>query len=36
MNEYREKALTLLREFPASETRMALEELVNYTTDRKH
>ncbi|MBN8860564.1 MAG: polyprenyl synthetase family protein [Sphingobacteriales bacterium] len=36
MNEYREKALTLLREFPPSETRMALEELVNYTTDRKH
>lgn len=36
MNEYREKALTLLREFPSSETRMALEELVNYTTDRKH
>lgn len=36
MNEYREKALTLLREFSPSETRMALEELVNYTTDRKH
>lgn len=36
MNEYRQKALNLLREFPASETRTALEELVNYTTDRKH
>lgn len=36
MNEYREKAITLLREFPESDTRQALEELVNYTTDRKH
>ena len=36
MNEYREKAINLLREFPDSDTRLALEELVNYTTDRKH
>ncbi|MGN6437430.1 MAG: polyprenyl synthetase family protein [Agriterribacter sp.] len=36
MTEYRDKALALLHEFPATETRNALEELVNYTTDRKH
>ncbi len=36
MNEYREKAIKLLREFPDSDTRQALEELVNYTTNRKH
>ncbi|MBX2923595.1 MAG: polyprenyl synthetase family protein [Chitinophagaceae bacterium] len=36
MTEYRDKALSLLHEFPPSETRQALEELVNYTTDRKH
>lgn len=34
MLEYREKALTLLHDFPASETRDALEELVKFTTDR--
>jgi len=36
MEEYRDKAIALLREFEPSETRTALEELVNYTTDRKH
>ncbi len=36
MNEYRDKALKLLHEFPDSEPRKALEELVRYTTDRKH
>jgi len=36
MMEYRDKAIALLREFPASETRDALEELVNFTTDREH
>lgn len=36
MTEYRDKAIALLHEFPPSETRYALEELVNYTTDRKH
>jgi len=35
MIEYRDKALLLLHQFPASETRDALEELVRYTTDRK-
>ena len=36
MNEYRDRALKLLYEFPDSESRQALEELVRYTTDRKH
>ncbi|MBX3240169.1 MAG: polyprenyl synthetase family protein [Chitinophagaceae bacterium] len=36
MEEYRDKAISLLHEFQPSETRDALEELVNYTTDRKH
>ena len=35
MIEYRDKALLLLHQFPTSETRDALEELVRYTTDRK-
>ena len=36
MMEYRDKALRVLHEFPPSEIRDALEEMVNYTTDRKH
>lgn len=36
MIEYRDKALSILLEFPPSEVRNALEEMVNYTTDRKH
>lgn len=36
MMEYRDKAIAVLHEFPASEIRDALEEMVNYTTDRKH
>lgn len=36
MEEYKHKAIAILHEFPPSETRDALEELVNYTTDRKH
>jgi octaprenyl-diphosphate synthase len=36
MTEYRDKAISLLREFPPSDTRDALEELVNFTTDRNH
>jgi octaprenyl-diphosphate synthase len=35
MFEYRDKALVLLNQFPESESRNALEELVRYTTDRK-
>lgn len=33
---YRDEALKLLYEFPASDTRSALEELVLYTTDRSY
>ncbi len=36
MNEFRDDALTLLHQFPASDVRAALEELVRYTTDRKY
>lgn len=35
MTEYKNKAIQLLHEFPHAESRDALEELVNYTTDRK-
>jgi len=33
---YSEEALKILHEFPASDTRDALEELVNYTSGRVH
>jgi len=36
MNQFRDEALTILFEFPQSETRDALEEMVRYTTDRKY
>lgn len=36
MNQYRNEALGILREFPDSEVRKGLEELVLYTTDRKY
>lgn len=36
MNEYRDDALKILHEFPESEVRNALEDLVRYTTDRKY
>jgi len=36
MNEYRDEALAILYEFPESESRKGLEELVRYTTDRKY
>ncbi|MFY8003402.1 MAG: polyprenyl synthetase family protein, partial [Chitinophagaceae bacterium] len=35
MIQYRDNALTILHQFPASDERNALEELVRYTTDRK-
>jgi octaprenyl-diphosphate synthase len=35
MQEYRNNALNILREFDDNEVRRTLEELVNYTTDRK-
>ena len=36
MEEYRDKALILLYEFPDNEVRQSLEELVRFTTDRKY
>lgn len=36
MCRYRDEALALLHEFPASDAREALEELVRYTTDRAY
>ncbi|TAH05545.1 MAG: polyprenyl synthetase family protein, partial [Sphingobacteriales bacterium] len=35
MYEYRNKALEILRQFPENDVRKTLEDLVNYTTDRK-
>lgn len=35
MMEYKNKAIQVLNEFPQSDVRDAMEELVNYTTDRK-
>lgn len=36
MNLYRDEAIEILNEFPQTEIRDALEELVKYTTDRKY
>ena len=36
MNEYRDEALSILYQFPESDIRRGLEELVKYTTDRKY
>ncbi|MCL3780205.1 polyprenyl synthetase family protein [Prolixibacteraceae bacterium JC049] len=36
MNEYRDKALSILDEFPETETRESLRELILYATERKH
>ncbi len=36
MNQYRDEALSILREFAESDVRKGLEELVLYTTDRKY
>jgi octaprenyl-diphosphate synthase len=35
MNEFREKAINGLMEFPESEARASLIELMNYITSRK-
>lgn len=35
MNEYKEKALMMLNDFPSSESRTSLEGLVKYVTERK-
>ncbi len=36
MAQYRDEALSILYEFPESDVRKGLEELVRYTTDRKY
>lgn len=36
MEAYRDEALSILHEFPESQVRNALEELVRYTTDRQY
>lgn len=36
MNEYRDDALSILYQFPESNIRKGLEDLVRYTTDRKY
>ena len=36
MNEYRQKAIDLLHTMPESESRSSLEQLVLFTTERKH
>ena len=36
MYEYRDEALSILYQFPDSDVRKGLEELVRYTTDRKY
>jgi octaprenyl-diphosphate synthase len=36
MFQYRDEALVLLHQFPESEVRQSLEELVRYTTDRNY
>jgi len=35
MHQYKEKALSLIKDIPASEARSSLEQLVNYSIDRK-
>ena len=35
MHEYKNKALALLKEFPESPSRLSLEQLVNYSIERK-
>lgn len=36
MNDFRDEALTLLRQFPESPARQGLEDMVLYVTDRKY
>ena len=35
MNEYKEKALNILNQFPETESREAMRQLVIYSTERK-
>lgn len=36
MNSYKDEALTILHQFPQSECRTALEDMVKFTTERKY
>ncbi len=36
MNHYKLEAMNILQEFPASDIRAGMEELVGYVTDRKY
>ena len=36
MREYQQKAIALLNTMPESESRCSLEQLVMFTTERKH
>lgn len=36
MNDFRDEALTILRQFPESPARKGLEDMVLYVTDRKY
>jgi len=36
MREYQQKAIALLHTIPESESRSSLEQLVMFTTERKH
>jgi octaprenyl-diphosphate synthase len=36
MNEYKEEAIEILRQFPDSPIRQGLEDMVLYVTDRKY
>jgi octaprenyl-diphosphate synthase len=36
MNEYRDEAISLLKQFPENDIRNGLESLVRFTTDRKY
>jgi geranylgeranyl pyrophosphate synthase len=36
MHSFREQALEILAEFPASAARSALQDLVNFTTERSY
>jgi octaprenyl-diphosphate synthase len=35
MEEYKSKSLTLLKEYPESSSRLALEKIIEFTIDRK-
>lgn len=36
MNEFKQKSIDILHQFPGNAYRKGLEDLVNYVTDRKY